>query len=178
MTFRVSSRKSTILNHWELMLYGFVQVRSPMLMMIPPLARNLIYSTAFCPPVYESPQVDMGYDISNYRAIHAPYGTVEDVDRLIAALHQKGMKLIMDLVVNHTSDQHDWFTESRSLLDNPRRDWYIWKKPKWDAEGNRCPPDNGAASSRSENGPLQTSRPSPINIKHACTKRAAGTHCS
>jgi glycosidase len=87
----------------------------------------------------------MGYDISDYRAIHAPYGTTEDVDQLIAALHRRGMKLIMDLVVNHTSDQHAWFKESSSSLDNPRRDWYIWKKPRWDAEGNRQPPNNWAS---------------------------------
>ncbi|SPQ18476.1 1478d661-a025-4ccd-8bc5-a3f9bd957fc4 [Thermothielavioides terrestris] len=96
-------------------------------------------------PVYESPQVDMGYDISDYRAIHAPYGTVQDVDQLIAALHKRGMKLVMDLVVNHTSDQHAWFKESRSSLDNPKRDWYIWRKPRWDAEGNRQPPNNWAS---------------------------------
>jgi glycosidase len=95
--------------------------------------------------VYESPQVDMGYDISDYRAIHAPYGTVQDVDQLIAALHKRGMKLVMDLVVNHTSDQHAWFKESRSSLDNPKRDWYIWRKPRWDAEGNRQPPNNWAS---------------------------------
>ncbi len=97
------------------------------------------------PLVYESPQVDMGYDIADYRAIHPPYGTVEDVDQLIAALHKKGMKLIMDLVVNHTSDQHAWFKQSRASLDNPRRDWYIWKKPRWDAAGNRQPPNNWAS---------------------------------
>ena len=87
----------------------------------------------------------MGYDIADYRAIHPPYGTVEDVDQLIAALHKKGMKLIMDLVVNHTSDQHAWFKQSRASLDNPRRDWYIWKKPRWDAAGNRQPPNNWAS---------------------------------
>jgi len=97
------------------------------------------------PLVYESPQVDMGYDIADYRAIYPPYGTVEDVDQLIAALHRRGIKLIMDLVVNHTSDQHAWFKESRASLDNPRRDWYIWKKPRFDAEGNRHPPNNWAS---------------------------------
>ncbi|CAI4214161.1 unnamed protein product [Parascedosporium putredinis] len=86
-------------------------------------------------PIYESPQKDMGYDISNYRAIHKPYGTMEDVENLIAELKKREMRLIMDLVVNHTSDQHPFFVESRSSTDNPKRDWYIWRKPRYDAQG-------------------------------------------
>ncbi|KAK3393968.1 glycoside hydrolase superfamily [Podospora didyma] len=94
-------------------------------------------------PIYDSPQADMGYDISNYKSIFPPYGTLEDVDRLIQELHKRGMKLVMDLVVNHTSEQHPWFLESRSSLDNPKRDWYIWKKPSgYDADGNPQPPNN------------------------------------
>ncbi|KAK2040553.1 alpha amylase [Colletotrichum somersetense] len=93
-------------------------------------------------PIFESPQVDMGYDISNYRMIHEPYGTVEDVDVLKDKLHERGMKLVLDLVVNHTSDQHEWFKQSRSSKENPYRDWYIWRKPKYDAQGNRQPPNN------------------------------------
>jgi oligo-1,6-glucosidase len=84
----------------------------------------------------------MGYDISNYKSIYPPYGTLEDVDRLIRELSARDMKLVMDLVVNHTSNEHAWFLESRSSLDNPKRDWYIWKKPKFDALGNRQPPNN------------------------------------
>ncbi|KAN0104502.1 glycoside hydrolase family 13 protein [Hyaloscypha variabilis] len=97
-------------------------------------------------PIYKSPQVDMGYDISDYYKIHAPYGTVADVDKLIQGCHERGMKFVMDLVVNHTSDQHKWFQESKKGKDNEFRDWYMWKKPKFDAEGNRHPPNNWAAA--------------------------------
>lgn len=89
-----------------------------------------------------SPQIDMGYDISNYEAVHGPYGTVEDMEVLIAECHKRGMRLILDLVVNHTSDQHAWFKEARSSKDNPKRDWYIWRAPRYDADGNRIPPTN------------------------------------
>ncbi|KAI4134024.1 MAG: hypothetical protein LQ347_001864 [Umbilicaria vellea] len=94
--------------------------------------------------VYKSPQADMGYDIADYKAIDPIYGTLEDVDELIEELGKRGMKLMMDLVVNHTSDQHDWFLESASSLDNSKRDWYIWKKPKRDASGSPIPPNNWA----------------------------------
>lgn len=93
-------------------------------------------------PIYDSPQADMGYDISDYEAIHPKYGSIEDVDRLIAGLHERGMKLMMDSVFNHSSDQHAWFKESRSSRDNPKRDWYVWKDPKFDDKGNRIPPNN------------------------------------
>lgn len=78
-------------------------------------------------PVYASPHADAGYDISNYQAIDPVFGTIEDLDELVADLHSRGMKLVMDLVVNHTSDEHPWFVESRSSLDNPKRDWYWWR---------------------------------------------------
>lgn len=85
----------------------------------------------------------MGYDISNYESVHAPYGTVQDMEVLIAACHDRGMRLILDLVINHTSDQHAWFKESRSSRDNPKRDWYIWRKPRIDpVTGARSPPTN------------------------------------
>jgi oligo-1,6-glucosidase len=93
-------------------------------------------------PMYASPQVDFGYDISDYEAIYPPYGTLEDMDVLIKGLHDKGMKLILDLVVNHTSDQHAWFKESVSSRDNDKADWYIWKDAKFDADGKRQPPNN------------------------------------
>ncbi|KAF2174128.1 glycoside hydrolase family 13 protein [Zasmidium cellare ATCC 36951] len=92
-------------------------------------------------PMYESPQVDMGYDISNYESVHAPYGTVEDMEELVAQVHDRGMRIILDLVVNHTSDQHAWFKESRSSKSNPKRDWYIWKPAKY-VNGQRKPPNN------------------------------------
>lgn len=93
-------------------------------------------------PMFKSPQDDMGYDISDYQDIHAEYGTMKDMDQLITELHKREMKIVLDLVVNHTSSEHDWFKESRSSLDNPKRNWYIWKKPKYDADGNRQPPNN------------------------------------
>lgn len=88
----------------------------------------------------------MGYDISDYREVHAPYGTVSDVKTLIAELHKRGMKLLLDLVVNHTSDLHEWFVESRSSRTAEKRDWYIWRPAKYDQEGNRLPPNNWKAS--------------------------------
>ncbi|KAF7328608.1 Alpha amylase [Mycena sanguinolenta] len=93
-------------------------------------------------PIYKSPLADMGYDISDYRDIDPRYGTLEDWDRLLSEVHARGMKLMMDLVVNHTSDEHEWFTESKSSKTNPKRDWYIWRPPKYDEAGNRHPPNN------------------------------------
>src|SRR5947199_1078859 len=78
-------------------------------------------------PVYRSPMDDNGYDISDYTDIDPLFGTLADLDELIAQLHARGMKLVMDLVVNHTSDEHPWFVESRSSRDNPKRDWYWWR---------------------------------------------------
>ncbi|KIE01863.1 Alpha amylase, partial [Metarhizium majus ARSEF 297] len=93
-------------------------------------------------PIFKSPQHDMGYDISDYKVIDPPYGDITDVDVLRDALHERGMKLVLDLVMNHTSDEHEWFKESRKSKDNPYRDWYIWKPPRYDEQGNRCPPNN------------------------------------
>jgi oligo-1,6-glucosidase len=84
----------------------------------------------------------MGYDISDYEDIHEPYGTVEDCDRLIKEVHDRGMRIIFDLVINHTSDQHKWFQESRSSKTNPKRDWYIWRPAKYDKVGQRRRPNN------------------------------------
>jgi len=81
-------------------------------------------------PVYASPMDDNGYDISDYQDIDPLFGTLADLDELVAELHARGMKLVMDLVVNHTSDEHPWFTESRSSRDNPKRDWYWWRDPR------------------------------------------------
>ncbi|WP_426452818.1 glycoside hydrolase family 13 protein [Paenibacillus sp. S-38] len=79
-------------------------------------------------PCYGSPDVDNGYDISDYLSIMPKAGTMDSFDRLLKEVHTRGLKLIMDLVVNHTSDQHPWFIESRSSADNPKRDYYIWRK--------------------------------------------------
>ncbi|MBQ4899659.1 alpha-glucosidase [Paenibacillus sp. Marseille-P2973] len=87
-------------------------------------------------PIYKSPNDDNGYDVSDYRDIMAEFGTMEDFDELLRKVHERGMKLIMDLVINHTSDEHPWFVESRSSLDNPKRDYYIWADPKDGMEPN------------------------------------------
>ena len=81
-------------------------------------------------PVYRSPMDDNGYDISDYQDIDPLFGTLADLDGLITELHARGMRLVMDLVVNHTSDEHPWFLESRSSRDNPKRDWYWWRDPR------------------------------------------------
>ncbi len=81
-------------------------------------------------PIYQSPNDDNGYDISDYQAIMQEFGTMEDFDRMIEGIHQRGMKLVMDLVVNHTSDEHPWFVESRKDRENPYRDFYIWREGK------------------------------------------------
>ena len=81
-------------------------------------------------PVYPSPQDDDGYDISDYQDIDPMFGTLADFDALLAGVHARGMRLIMDLVVNHTSDEHPWFVESRSSRDSPKRDWYWWRPPR------------------------------------------------
>ena len=87
-------------------------------------------------PVYQSPNDDNGYDISDYRAIMTEFGTMEDFDRMLAAAHEHGIKIVMDLVVNHTSDEHPWFIESRKSKDNPYRDYYIWRDGKDGKEPN------------------------------------------
>ena len=89
-------------------------------------------------PIYESPMADFGYDISDYCSIHPLFGTMDDFGRLLQEIHNRKMKLILDLVPNHTSSEHPWFLESRSARDNPKRDWYIWR----DAGPNGGPPNN------------------------------------
>lgn len=89
-------------------------------------------------PVYPSPMADFGYDISDYQGIHPLFGSPEDFDALLNEVHHRGMKLILDLVPNHTSDQHPWFLESRSSRDNPKRNWYLWH----DALPDGTPPNN------------------------------------
>lgn len=89
-------------------------------------------------PCYPSPQVDFGYDISDYTAIAPEYGTLADFDELVAEAKKRNIKIIMDMVLNHTSDKHPWFLESSSSKDNPKRDWYIWR----DGVGDSTPPNN------------------------------------
>lgn len=104
--------------------------------------KSLGANTIWLSPMYDSPQIDMGYDISDYNAIYPKYGTMKDMDDLIQGCHERGLRILCDLVINHTSDEHKWFKESRSSKDNPKRDWYIWRPAKYDAQGNRQPPNN------------------------------------
>lgn len=87
-------------------------------------------------PVYDSPNADMGYDIRDYEKIMAEFGTMEDFDELLREMHERDIKLVMDLVVNHSSDEHRWFVESRSSRENPYRDYYIWRDGKDGREPN------------------------------------------
>ena len=89
-------------------------------------------------PMYPSPQVDFGYDIADYTAIDPQYGTMADFDRLMKEAKARDIRVIMDFVPNHTSDQHPWFIDSRSSRTNPKRDWYIWR----DGKGPGQPPNN------------------------------------
>jgi alpha-glucosidase len=88
-------------------------------------------------PMYPSPGIDYGYDISDYTAIDPLYGSMADFDNLVAEAKKRDIRVIMDYVINHTSDQHKWFLESRSSRDNPKRDWYVWR----DGKGQNHPTD-------------------------------------
>ena len=103
-----------------------------------PYLKNLGIDVIWLSPMYKSPNADNGYDISDYQDIMTEFGTMTDFDNLLRGVHKQGMKLIIDLVVNHSSDEHYWFQESRKSKDNPYRDYYIWKQPK--ADGS--PPNN------------------------------------
>lgn len=110
-----------------------------------PYLKELGINVIWLSPVYQSPNDDNGYDISDYEAIMAEFGTMEDFDEMLAKAHSLGIKIVMDLVVNHTSDEHKWFIESRSSKDNPKRDYYIWK----DGKDGREPNNWGSAFSGS-----------------------------
>ena len=86
--------------------------------------------------MYKSPNDDNGYDISDYQDIMSDFGTMEDFNELLSEIHKRNMKIIIDLVINHTSDEHPWFIESRSSKQNPKRDWYIWREGKDNKEVN------------------------------------------
>src|ERR1700689_863827 len=95
-------------------------------------------------PVYRSPMDDNGYEISDYQDIDPVFGTLADFAELLAAIHDRGMRLLMDLVVNHPSDEHPWYVESRASRDNPKRDWYWWRDPR--PEVTAGTPGGGAAT--------------------------------
>lgn len=106
--------------------------------------QNLGVDAIWISPFFDSPQIDMGYDISDYENVYPPYGTIADVEKCILETHKRGMKVIFDLVVNHTSDLHKWFQESKQSKSSPKRDWYIWRPAKY-VDGERCPPNNWKA---------------------------------
>ena len=93
-------------------------------------------------PHYKSPQIDMGYDISDYKDIYEKYGTLDDCLQFIKECHDRGMRIIFDLVINHTSDLHEWFIDSKSSKTSKKRDWYIWQPAKYDEQGNKQSPNN------------------------------------
>ncbi len=111
---------------------------------LPGITRRLDYVASlgvkiiWISPIYPSPMADFGYDVSDYTAINPIFGTMVDFDTLLEQAHRRGLKVLLDLVPNHTSDQHPWFLESRSSRDNPKRDWYIWRDPAPDGG----PPNN------------------------------------
>lgn len=93
-------------------------------------------------PFYKSPMDDNGYDVSDFFDVDPVFGTLEDARELLSEAHKRDIKVVLDLVLNHTSDEHEWFMESRSSLNNPKRDYYIWQKGKVDKEGKLVPPNN------------------------------------
>jgi oligo-1,6-glucosidase/alpha-glucosidase len=105
--------------------------------------KDLGVETIWFSPFYSSPQADFGYDISDYRGIAPEYGNMETCEVLIKEIHARKMRIVMDMVMNHTSDQHPWFLESKSSRDNPKRDWYIWRDGK--EPGGKAPPNNWLA---------------------------------
>ncbi|RPI20325.1 MAG: alpha-amylase, partial [Actinobacteria bacterium] len=102
------------------------------------LAHTLQVDAIWLSPFYPSPQKDYGYDVSDYTDVNPEYGTLDDFERLVAASHERGIRVIIDYVPNHSSDRHPWFVESRSSSDNPKRDWYVWRDPAPDGG----PPNN------------------------------------
>ncbi|TMD03316.1 MAG: maltose alpha-D-glucosyltransferase [Chloroflexi bacterium] len=121
---------------YELLVRGFADANNDGIGDLPGLVAKLDYlqwlgvDCIWLLPVNASPMRDGGYDISDYEMVEPEYGTVDDVRELVEKAHERGMRVIMDMVMNHTSDQHSWFQESRSAPDNPKRDWYMWSETK------------------------------------------------
>src|SRR3954471_7278723 len=101
--------------------------------------KNLGVDVIWLSPHFDSPNADNGYDIRDYRKVMAEFGSMADFDVMLAGMRQRGIRLIVDLVVNHTSDQHPWFIQSRSARDNPYRDFYIWRDGKDGGSPNNYP---------------------------------------
>ena len=98
--------------------------------------QDLGVTVVWLSPVYPSPQDDNGHDVSDYRTIDPQFGTLADWDELAAGLHARGMKIVMDLVVNHSSDEHPWFASARARRDSPFRDYYVWREGRGGGEPN------------------------------------------
>ena len=107
-----------------------------------PYIASLGVDAIWLSPIFLSPMADFGYDVAGYTEIDPLFGTVDDLDELIATLHDQGLRLLLDWVPNHTSDQHPWFVESRASRDNPKRDWYVWR----DQQPDGSPPTNWTAT--------------------------------
>ena len=114
-------------------------------------------------PIYPSPMVDFGYDVADYCAVDPPFGTLEDFDRLLAVAHARGLKVILDFVPNHSSDQHPWFLESRTSRNNPKRDWFLWRDP---ALGGG--PPSGAGSRQMYQSRRALCREARLSRNHGC----------
>jgi glycosidase len=122
-----------------------------------PYLAELAVDAIWLSPIFRSPMKDFGYDISGYMDIDPVFGTMADFDALLAAAHKRGLKLLLDFVPNHTSDQHPWFVESRSSQQNAKRDWYLWRNPAPDGG----PPTTGYRNSAAAPG---NSMPLPGSI--------------
>src|SRR5689334_23702574 len=101
-------------------------------------------------PFFPSPLRDDGYDIADYRSVHPSYGTLDDFKKFLTGAHERGIRVIIELVLNHTSDQHPWFQESRTSRDNPKRDWYVWSETDNRYKGTRIIFQIGRAQHTSE----------------------------
>ncbi|MBQ6810353.1 MAG: glucohydrolase, partial [Firmicutes bacterium] len=115
-----------------------------------PVLKDLGINCIWFTPIYTSPQVDNGYDVADYQDIDPDYGTLEDFKELLDMAHSMGIRIVMDMVLNHSSDEHKWFQESRKSKDNPYRNYYIWQPPKADGSepnnwGNYFHEGNGSA---------------------------------
>ncbi|MEM8591967.1 MAG: alpha-amylase family glycosyl hydrolase, partial [Pseudomonadota bacterium] len=106
-----------------------------------PHVASLGVDSVWLSPFFTSPMKDMGYDVANYRDVDPLFGTLADFDALLERAHELGLKVIIDQVLSHSSDQHEWFKESQSSRDNPRADWYVWADPREDG----MPPNNWAS---------------------------------
>ncbi|CCE85169.1 Piso0_004747 [Millerozyma farinosa CBS 7064] len=104
--------------------------------------KELGVGTIWLSPIFESPQDDMGYDVSDYQKIDKMYGSISDAEELIEECHKRDLKILLDLVINHTSSEHQWFKDSKKSKSNPRRNWYHWAGPIYGPDGQRCPPNN------------------------------------